>query len=200
MRMLTAAMLIGGMLVTQVQAQTPAPAEKPAAPAEATVAKGAAAVVKVRGTVAAVDKDNGTVKLKGPKGRTVTIEVRDRAKLDEIKVGDPVLATYTEAVVLQLKKAGTATPGMSVQETRATSKPGETPAGAIGREIQVTGTITAIDQKGHTVTVKGPEGNSETIKVKDPKNLKVAKVGDMVELTYIQALAIALDKPAAKAK
>jgi hypothetical protein len=85
-----------------------------------------------------------------------------------------------------------------VQESRVSSKPGETPAGAIGREITVTGTITAIDQKAQTVTLRGPKGNTETIKAKDPKNLQAVKVGDLVEITYSQAFAISLDKPAAK--
>ena len=49
------------------------------------------------------------------------------------------------------------------------------------------------DAKGRTVTVKGPQGNVETVKVRDPKNLAGVKVGDLVELTYTQALAIALE-------
>ena len=30
--------------------------------------------------------------------------------------------------------------------------------------------------------------------MKDPKNLEVAKVGDLVDITYTQALAVSLDK------
>jgi hypothetical protein len=47
-----------------------------------------------------------------------------------------------------------------------------------------------------TVTLKGPQGNSETVKVQDPKNLEGVKTGDLVDITYTQALAVALDKPA----
>jgi len=181
----------GGTLV----AQAPATGEK-AAGAPTTPAKGAVGAVQVRGTIAAIDKDQSTVTLKGPKGRMVTLDVKDKSKFDVIKVGDPVVATYMEAALVQLKKAGTATPGVSSQETRVSSKPGETPAGAVGREVTVTATITAIDRKAHTVTIKGPDGNTETIKAKDPKNLDAAKVGDLVEITYAQPLAVALDKPA----
>jgi len=195
---LTAVLIASSMLLTQSPAfaqptTTTAPAEK--APAEKPTGKGAASVTKVRGTVAAVDKDAGTVTLKGPKGRTVTIEVKDKQKLDMIKVGDPVVAAYVEAVAFRVQKAGSgATPGVTTQETRISSKPGETPAGAVGREVTATVTITAIDEKARTVTVKGPQGGTETIKAKDPKNLEGLKVGDMVELTYTQALAISLDK------
>ena len=199
---LTAVVIAGSMLLTQSLAfaqstTTSAPAEKAPAPAEKPPVRGksAASVTKIRGTVAGVDKDAGTVTLKGPKGRTVTIEVKDKSKLDQINVGDPVVAAYMEAVAVRVVKAGPgAAPGVTTQETRVSSKPGETPAGAVGREVTATVTITAIDRKAHTVTVKGPQGGTETIKAKDPKNLEGLKVGDMVEITYTQALAVALDK------
>jgi len=82
-----------------------------------------------------------------------------------------------------------------MQETRVSSKPAETPAGAIGREVAVTATITAINTKAHTVTIKGPKGNTETVKARAPKNLEAVNVGDMVEITYAQAFAVSLDKP-----
>jgi len=198
---MTAVLIAGSMLLTQSPAfaqstTTSAPAEKAPAPAEKPPVrgKGEASVTKVRGTVEAIDKDAGTVTLKGPK-RTITIEVNDKSKLDQIKVGDPVVAAYVEAVAWRVMKAGSgATPGVTTTESRVSSKPGETPAGAIGREVTATVTITAIDKKAHTVTVKGPKGGTETIKAKDPKNLEGLKVGDMVEITYTQALAVSLDK------
>jgi len=171
--------------------------EKSPAPTRELPSKEAASIVSVPGTVAAIDKDKGTVTLKGPR-RSITLEVRDKAKLDVIKVGDPVIARYVEALAIEVKKPGTTTPGTTVQESRVSSNPGETPAGAVGREVSVTATVTAIDKKGQTVTIKGPEGNSETIKAVDPKNLDAVKVGDMVEIRYFQALAVSLDKSAGK--
>jgi Cu/Ag efflux protein CusF len=196
-------LIVSGMLVAPgpgawaealrvAQAAAPAPAPAP----QAMPGKLAADAVQVRGTIDAIDKEKGTVTLKGPKGRTLTLEVRDPAKLDAVKVGDPVVATYMEAVAFQVRKSGTATPGTSVQEARVGSKPGETPGGAIGREVTVVVTITAIDKKAPAVTIKGPQGKTETFKVREPKNLEGVKVGDLVEITYTQALAVTLDKPA----
>jgi Cu/Ag efflux protein CusF len=161
-------------------------------------ARSAAREVTVRGTVEAVDKDKQTVTLKGPKGRTMTLQVRDPQKLDAVSVGDPVIAKYYESLAFEVKKAGAASPGKSAQEAVVSSKPGETPAGAVGRQVTVTTTITAIDKKANTVTIKGPEGNTETVKVRDPKNLEKVKVGDLVEITYTQALAVSLDKSVKK--
>jgi Cu/Ag efflux protein CusF len=205
---MTAVLIAGSMLLTQSPAfaqstTTSAPAEKAPAPAEKAPVRGRgeASVTKVRGTVAAIDKDAGTVTLKGPKGRTLTIEVNDKSKLDQINVGDPVVAAYIEAVAFRVVKADSgAAPGVTTTESRVSSRPGETPAGAVGREVTATVTITAIDRKAHTVTVKGPKGGTETIKAKDPKNLEGLKVGDMVEITYTQALAVSLDKSGKSAK
>ena len=156
-----------------------------------------AAIVTLRGTVEAIDKEKQTVTLKGPK-RTLVVHVQDPKKLDAIKVGDPVVGKYYEALAFEVKKAGTATPGMTAQQGVASSKPSETPAGAVGQQVTVTVTITEIDKKAGTVTVKGPEGRTETIKARDPKNLDAVKVDDLVEITYTRALAIALDKSATK--
>ena len=182
---------------------SPAPAAKPAAPAASAPAAPAkpkgqeAAVVTLRGTVEAVDKEKQTVTIKGPK-RTLTVKVQDPNKLEAIKVGDPVVGKYYEALAWEVKKPGSATPGVTAQQGVATSQPGATPAGAVGEQVTITATITAIDKKAHTVTIKGPDGTTETVKARNPKNLEAVKVGDLVELTYTRALAIALDKSAKK--
>jgi Cu/Ag efflux protein CusF len=202
MRVVAAAVIAGGGLfaiMATAWAQAPSTTQKAPAPKTDTLpGRGEASETKVQGTVDAVDKEKGSVTLKGPKGRTVTLAVKDKSKLDAIAVGDPVVATYIEAVAFQVRKAGSGAPGVSVKEERATSKPGESPAAAVGRQITVTATIDAIDKKAQTVTIKGPEGNVETIKAKNPKKLDGVKVGDLVDITYAQALAVALDKPAPK--
>jgi Cu/Ag efflux protein CusF len=158
-----------------------------------------AKLVTVRGTVEAIDKDKQTVTLKGPK-KTLTVKVRDPQKLDAIKVGDPVIGKYYESLMIEVKKPGEGTPGVTTEKATATSKPGEVPAGAMGQQVTVTATIVAVDKKAGTVTIKGPEGNTVTVKARDPKNLGKVKAGDNVEITYTEALAISLDKPAKAAK
>lgn len=191
---------VGILSATAAFGQTPAPAPSapPAAKSEAKPAMGEAREVKMRGTISAIDKENRTVTLKGPKGRTVTLDVNDPAKLEALKVGDPVVGTYIEAVAIEVKKAGSAARGAAVEERRVGSKPGENPAGVIARQVSVTATITAVNKQAPSVTIKGPKGNVETVKVKDARNLANVKAGDLVEITYTQALAVALDKPAGK--
>jgi ribosomal protein S17 len=180
-----------------VLAQATAPAAKPKAPEAAKPKVQETAVVTLRGTVEAIDKEKQTVTIKGPK-RTLTVRVRDPKKLEAIKVGDPVVGKYYEALAFEVKKPGTATPGVTAQQGVASSQPGATPAGAVGEQITLTVTIVAIDKAAHTVTIKGPDGTTETVKARDPKNLDAVKVGDLVEITYTRALAIALDKSTKK--
>ena len=194
MKTLIVGLTVAAVVAVQAcsSAQTPGAEEARATAVAGPV--GEAGMVTVRGWIDAVDKTNRTVTLKGPRGGTVTLDVKDPKKLDSVAVGDPVVAAFIEALALQVKKVPGATPGVSVTEARMTSKPGETPAGAVGREVVVTATITAIDRKAQTVTIKGPRGNMETIKVKDATNLTGVEAGDMAELTYTQALAVTLDR------
>ena len=77
----------------------------------------------------------------------------------------------------------------------ATAKPGERPAGVVVNTVTVTTTIENINKKDQTVTLKGPQGNTEVVKVRNPQNLEKVKVGDEVVITYTQALAISVEKP-----
>jgi len=190
MRRATCAMLMGAMLL--LTATSGWASGSTAAMPEA----GAAAVINLRGKVTAIDKEKKTVTITGEKGRKVTLDVQDPDKLAQIKVGDPVAAQYTESLTIRAKKASAGSPGVTVEATRVGSKPGENPSGTVSRKITGTATITAIDTKEGTVTLKGPKGNTDTIKAKDPQTLSSVSKGDLVEVTYTQALAVALDRAA----
>ena len=188
MKMLIAVLSVAAVLAVQSCKSTSTPSAEEAPALSGLV--GEATMVTIRGWIDAVDKTNRTVTLKGPRGGTVTLDVKDPNKLDAVAVGDPVVAAFIEALALQVKKVPGATPGVTVTEVRT----GETPSGAVGREVVVTATITAVDRRAQTVTIKGPRGNTETIKVRDATNIKGVEAGDVAELTYTQALAVTLDR------
>ena len=68
---------------------------------------GTAAITNLRGTITAIDREKKTVTVTGEQGRRVVLDVHQPATFDVIKVGDPVVATYMETVVIQARKAGT---------------------------------------------------------------------------------------------
>jgi len=155
-------------------------------------------VVTLTGMVEAVDLAKRVVTIKGSKGRTVELKVGEEAKnLDQVKVGDKVVAKYYESIAFRMKKPGEAE-GVTAEQAVGAAKPGEVPAAVIANQVTVTATIEDISPKKTYVTLKGQEGKTFDVKVKDPKNLQKVKVGDQVIITYTEAFAIALDKPEKK--
>jgi ribosomal 50S subunit-recycling heat shock protein len=153
------------------------------------------AVAKITATVEKIDYDKRLVTLKGPEGNLRTIKVGEEARnFSQVKVGDKVAIEFYESILVEVLKPGEAKPGAQAGSVVGRAKPGEKPAGVAINTITVTATIDKIDKKAQTVTLKGPEGNKETVKVKDPKNLKKVKVGDNVVISYTEALAISVEK------
>jgi Cu/Ag efflux protein CusF len=56
-------------------------------------------------------------------------------------------------------------------------------------------TLTAIDLAVPSVTIKTEKGETMSFKVEDKANLAGVKVGDKVQVTYTQALAISVESP-----
>ena len=63
----------------------------------------AARQVSVTATIMAIDKQKGTITLKGPEGKPVTVKVLDPANLEKVKVGDELMITYTEALAISVE-------------------------------------------------------------------------------------------------
>ena len=59
--------------------------------------------VTVTATVEAIDKKKQTVTLKGPEGKTRVVKVQDPKNLKNVKVGDDVVITLTEAVAISVE-------------------------------------------------------------------------------------------------
>jgi hypothetical protein len=182
---LAAAVVLMLSLSTGVFAQ----ATKGAAPAERPK------VVKERtAVVTAIDLNTRMVTLKGPKGEVRTIKVGEEAvNLPQVKVGDLVTVKFYESLAIEVIKPGTAS-GAGEKTAIVKAKPGEMPGGMAARQSTVTATVTAIDKKKGTLTLKGPDGNKVVAKAEDPKNLDKVKVGDELLITYTEALAISVEK------
>src|SRR5881296_1112823 len=91
-----------------------------------------------------------------------------------------------------------AKPGVSVTDATVTTKPGEIPAGAVESQVTVTAAISAVDAQKGTLMITSLQDDAETVKARNPNMLAGVKAGDLVQLTYTRALAVALDKPAGR--
>jgi hypothetical protein len=158
--------------------------------------------VEISAQVVGIDKATRTVTLKGPQGNAVDVVAGDEVRnFDQIKLGDFVVARYAQALTLELRKVKGAAGDVTVREDAARAKPGERPAVAGARQVTAIATVTAVDPKKSTITLKGPRGNVVVLDVRNPDQFKVVKKGDQVEVTYTEALALSVEpapKPAKK--
>jgi Cu/Ag efflux protein CusF len=67
--------------------------------------------------------------------------------------------------------------------------------GGVAKTVKLTATITAIDAATRDITLKGPQGNELTVTAgPEVKNFANMKVGDQVNLEYLEALTLELKK------
>ncbi|HTM30662.1 MAG TPA: hypothetical protein VL263_05140 [Vicinamibacterales bacterium] len=143
-------------------------------------------------TIEAINKTTRVVTLKDKDGNLEELfcgpEVQ---RFDALKVGDKVTFRYHESVVSSVRRPGQeARPAESGGITRT---PGSKPGGTIAQQTTATVTIQAIDTKAPSVTVKTDKGQQMSFRVENAKNLEGYKVGDTVEITYTQALAVSVE-------
>lgn len=196
--------LIGILLASAGLAAAPAWAQsKPGMDATGLVATapGKAAVgdvVTVAAVVTAVDKATRAVTLKGPQGNLFRVvagpEVRN---FDQISVGDELMVTHAEALTLELKKGGAGIRERVEGADAARAAKGDKPGMASVSRVTVTADVVAINKRAQTVTLRGPEHTVE-LRVRDPKQFKLIAVGDQVQATYTEAIAVAMVPPAAR--
>jgi hypothetical protein len=186
-----AGLALGIALGGYASAQTDAPA----ASSGTAESLRSATVLTIHGKITAIDKAQKLVTLEAD-GKSVTLKVENPHNLNTAKVGDRVVIRYFEVVSVRLKKPGETVPSVSVTEGITTAESG--PPGAVAHQkASVLLTVAGIDEADGTVTLKGPDGSVEKVKVRNPANLKRVKVGDELVVTVSRATAIAVEKEAA---
>jgi Cu/Ag efflux protein CusF len=152
--------------------------------------------IEVQATVTAIDLKTRMVTLKKADGTETSFYVDESARnLPQVKVGDVVRIAYVEALAWKVNRSKKKEPTAEVASARTPH--GEKPGGGVARRISFTASIEAIDLANGTVTLKGPQGNSRTFKARNPANLKKVKVGELVDITYTEAVALKVE-PAPK--
>ena len=183
---LTVAALICGIALTNVQA----------AETKSTLPMSAGAVSsdELKATVKEIDYKTRKVTLREANGEEFSFVAGENVRnLDQVKKGDIVTATYTEAFVYDIRKGGHAQ-AMEESTSMKRAHQGDKPSAVMESQVTATVVISAIDKSAPSVTFKNEDGKSKTVKVKDPQRLEGVKVGDTVQVTYREALAMKVEK------
>jgi Cu/Ag efflux protein CusF len=169
------------------------PAVPPGPLPSGTIGEG---LVTATATVKKLDLKTRKVTLERADGSLVTFRAGDNVRnLDQVKVGDSVTASFYESVAFAVKKPGDAQMGVEVAEGVGRAEPGQKPAAAGARVTTITAKIIGIDKKAGTVSLETPDGEATTVKARDPNNLDRVAVGDLVEITLTEAVAVSVEKP-----
>ena len=149
---------------------------------------------KTSATITSIDAATRNVTLRRQDGKVVTVALGEEVRnFDQLKLGDKVVAEYSQAIALELKKGGGGATAATGGETLKRSEPGQKPGGKAVRQVSVLADVVTVDAKKKVVTLRGPAGNLVELAVEDPEQLKNIKKGDQVEALYSESLAIKVE-------
>jgi hypothetical protein len=151
-------------------------------------------VKSVTATVTEIDYKTRHATLKMPDGTLVPLAVSEAAyNFDQVKVGDLVDISYTQAIALKLDKDTGGQPGVSTSSGMERAPKGQKPQGTIYNTMDIRAKVVSVDYKTRKVELNGPNGNIVPVTVDSSvPNIENIKVGDIVAATYTEALAISV--------
>lgn len=151
-------------------------------------------VVEATATVEAIDPATRMVRMRGANGRPMAIQAGPGVQnFNQIKVGDRLTVRYTEAIAAEVVKPGTgvtsSTPNVTTGRADAGQAPGVSGSASAKGVVKVLG----VDAATNTVEFSGADGTPRKIRVTDAKAqefVRGLKVGDEVQLTFTEAIAV----------
>ena len=172
--------------------QPAAPSQTSAPPSSEGVTS--ATVFTVHGKIVSVDRTEKLVVLVGPGDRKVALKVENPYNLEAAKVGESVVVRFYEVVNVRKRKPGEDVPSASLKQGIVTARPGGLPGAVADQQLSLVVSVVAINVANGTLTIRGPEGSEETVKARDPNNLKLVSVGDELVVSVSRAIGISLEK------
>lgn len=158
-----------------------------------------ATLVEATATVTAVDMENHLVTIQGPQGNSAVIQVTDQVKnLPQVKIGDKVDIQYYRSAIVDLVKVDeNTTLDTTVAGVKAGRPEGAKPGGAIGLRVKRRAEVMFVDPIQKFITFLSPDRGLRKISLENSPELQHylddLKKGDIVEVTYTEALAISLE-------
>jgi len=163
------------------------------------VGMNSATLIEATATVTAVDMERHLVTIQGPQGNSAVIQVTDQVKnLPQVKVGDLVDIQYYRSAIAELVKVDeNTTLDTTVSGVKTTRPEGDKPGGAIGLQVKRRAEVMFVDPIQKFISFLSPDRGLRKISLENSPELqhylKELKKGDIVEVTYTEAMAISLE-------
>jgi len=147
-------------------------------------------------TVTAIDMENRLVTIEGPDGNSLVVQAGDKVKnLPQVEVGDKVVMKYFDSMTANIVKLDKGEKlGTEVIGARASAPLGAKPGGAAAVEMTRRVEVVFVDPVQKFISVRSPDRGLRKISLKESPDLQhylnELKEGDVVEVTYTEAIAV----------
>jgi len=153
----------------------------------------------VSAVVEAINHETRVVTVRKPDGEAITFTASDEARnLDQVKVGDMLIATYKETVSVAVVANERIEADEATASAMARSDEGEMPGFAAMEASVTTATVEEINLELNTFKLKWPNGAVNEYAARNPENLKRAEVGDLVVISVTEAIALTVESQPAE--
>ncbi|MDA0706916.1 MAG: hypothetical protein O2907_06915 [Proteobacteria bacterium] len=148
----------------------------------------------ITAVVEAINHETRVVTVRKQDGEAVTFTVREEARnLGQVEVGDVLMVEYEETMTVEV----IADDGMGTEEAEmlamARAKEGDMPGFAAMDTRVVIASVENINVEANTFALKFPDGSVNEYTARDPDNLHRAIVGDLVVITFTEAIAVIVE-------
>ena len=153
--------------------------------------------VSMQGTVTEINAETKEITLLGTDGGLVTMTAGEEVeRFDEIAVDDVIKFEYFTYIKAEFRDP---TPEEVAEPVQMIAEGGKAPEGidpaaVVGAVVKAVVTIEALNRPFMVATVSGPNGNYVSIPMEDEKLMTELHIGEVLILTYAEAVAIALEK------
>jgi len=153
--------------------------------------------VSMQGTVTEINAETREITLMGSDGGLVTMTAGEEVeRFNEIAIDDVIkfeYYTYLKAEFRDPTPEEVAEPVQMIAEAGKAPE-GVDPAAAVGAVVKAVVTIEALNRPFMVATVSGPNGNYVSIPMEDEKLMTELHIGEVLILTYAEAVAVGLEK------
>jgi len=153
--------------------------------------------VTMQGTVSAINKETREITLMSKEGGLVTLTAGEEIeRFDEIAVDDVMQFDYYTYIKAEFREptAEELAEPLQMMAEGGKAPEGMDPAAVIGAIAKAVVTIEVLNRPNMVATVKGPNGNYVSIPMEDEDLITELRIGEVLILTYAEAMAVSLEK------
>src|SRR6478735_813758 len=153
--------------------------------------------VEATATVEAIDQSTRIVRLRAANGRAWVMQASpDVRNIGQIKPGDLVKVRYTEAIAAEVVKPGIGVTSTGATTTLQRADTGKLPGATDTVSMKGGVKVASVDTANNIVDVTVSDSTMRRLKIADPKAQEFIcglRVGDEVQLTFSEALAVSVE-------